>query len=78
MKPKMTKAEACAWRERWRLVNQAEIQEIRATSFETRFRQLAAMMQTAITLGWASSKPEEIDSIRQRWIRLKSSAHDPR
>lgn len=78
MTPKTTKAEARAWLDRWRLVNESEIQEIRAASIDTKFRQLAAMMQTAIVLGWATSTPEEIDAIRRRWVRLKSCPHDTR
>jgi len=76
MARKITKAEARAWRRQWRLVNEAEIQERRTTPIEKKFRQLAAMMQTALVLGWKTSTPEEIEAIRERWIRLKSLQND--
>lgn len=76
MKQESTKAQIRAWHERWRIVNEAEIQELRATSMDEKFRQLAAMMQTAIVLGWESSTPQEIDVVRQRWARLRSRPHD--
>jgi len=78
MKPAMTKEDAHAWKERWRAIREVECEELRSTPIDTKFRQLASMMQTARVLGWHTSTPEEIEYIRQLWIRLKSSSHDPR
>jgi len=74
----MNKADVQAWRRRWRLVNAFEKQELRATTVETKFRQLAAMMQTALVLNWETSTEAELKALRQRWIRLKRARHDAR
>ena len=71
MKPTISKAEAQAWMRRWRLVNEAEIDELRATPIETKFRQLAAMMAMAEGLDWQASTEVEIEAVRERWLRLK-------
>jgi hypothetical protein len=67
----MTKADARAWKRRWRLVNETHRQELRDKPMETKFRQLAAMMYTARTLGWKTSTDAELRKIRARWARLK-------
>ncbi len=71
MNPKMTKAEARAWMDRWRIVNEAEIEELRNTSSEVKFRRLATLMHTARVLNWKTSTEAEDEIVRQRWIRLK-------
>lgn len=75
-KPVMTREEARAWKERWRAMRELEIEELRNTPMETKFRQLAAMMQSARVLGWRTSTPEEIERVRRLWVRLKSAVHD--
>ena len=38
---------------------------------ETKFRQLASMMQSAFQLGWSSATDAEIEATRALWVRLK-------
>lgn len=73
----MTRAEARAWKRRWRLVAAAHRDELRTTPMETKFRQLASMMQTAIQLGWSSATDAEIEATRALWVRLKEQ-HEAR
>ncbi len=70
-RPIMTKEEARAWKERWRLVNEIERQELRAMTPIEKLRQLATMMEAARDFGWQTSTPEEIEAIRARWRRLR-------
>lgn len=67
MKPIVSKAEARAWKRRWKLVNDLERDELRRTSIDTKFRQLAAMMQSALVLDWHTSTESELKAIRQRF-----------
>ncbi len=59
-----------AWAARWALVAEAEREELRATSLEQKFTQLAAMMESARALRWATTDPDEVDEVRARWKRL--------
>ena len=71
MKRQMTKAEARAWMDRWKIVNDFEREELRRTPIETKVRQLAAMMAMALRLDWHTSTDAELRLIRERWVRLK-------
>jgi hypothetical protein len=67
---KMTKAEAQAWMERWRLVNEVTIEEARAATPEERLRDLDQLGKWGQFLGWPADDPQ-VEEVRQRWIRLK-------
>ncbi|MCC7201700.1 MAG: hypothetical protein IT393_03405 [Nitrospirae bacterium] len=43
---------ANAFRDRWKLVNAAEIEELRRTSFDKKIQQLASLMFSVSALGW--------------------------
>lgn len=70
----MTKAEARAWMERWKRVNDFEREELRATPIDTKFRQLAAMMRMARALGWDAESQDDVSRVRALWVRLKKKA----
>lgn len=74
MKLTMTKEEARAWRERWKLVNDFEREELRRMSMAEKSRQLEVLMNTAHECGWQTSTDEEIARVRNLWIRLKRAA----
>jgi hypothetical protein len=71
MKRKMTKTEAQAWAARWRLVNQAELDELRKTPPETKLRQLAALMASVDAFGWRAAFAADQVEVRERWNRLR-------
>jgi hypothetical protein len=52
-------------------VAEAEREELRATPMERKFAQLAAMMESAQALGWATTDPREVEEVRARWMRLR-------
>ena len=68
---KMTKAEAEAWKKRWRLVNELEVQELRSTSMDLKVRQLGTLMRLAFHLGWVDKLAAEEQEVRSRWQRLR-------
>ncbi len=67
---RLTPAEASAFTARWQLVADAEREELRSTSLVQKFAQLAALMASARSLGWATTDPAEVDAVRARWNRL--------
>jgi hypothetical protein len=67
----MDREQARAYVERWKLVNETEIRELRETSVETKFRQLAALMESALALGWTTTDEAEVEAVRERWNRLR-------
>lgn len=66
----MSPEEAKAFAARWKLVADAEREELRATSLEQKFAQLSALVDSARALGWATTDPAEVDEVRARWNRL--------
>lgn len=67
----MDRSQALAWKERWRLVRQRQIEEQRAMTIEERLRQLDAMFVLAHELGWDESLAAEEEGVRERWSRLR-------
>ena len=70
----MTRADVEAYRSRWNLVNQAEIEELRVTSAATKFRQLAALMASIDDFMWPTDRDGEVAEVRARWQRLRQAA----
>ena len=73
MKRRMTVGEARAFAARWRLANDAEIAELRATSPAVKLKQLAALMSSAGPMGWTEALAAEENEVRQRWIKLRKA-----
>ena len=71
-KRSMTKSELQAYRKRWKIVNDAEREELRGSSPELRLRQFAALMASVDAFGWRSALEEGVDEVRKRWQRLRS------
>jgi hypothetical protein len=71
MARRLTKAQAQAFRDRWRLVNAREEEELRATSLAVRWQQFNTLLLWAHQFGWAPALAEGEDEVRQRWARLR-------
>lgn len=67
---RMTPEEGRAFAARWQLVADAERDELRRTPMEQKLAQLAALMESARSLGWQTTDPAEIEAVRARWNRL--------
>ncbi|MBI1899870.1 MAG: hypothetical protein HYS13_01995 [Planctomycetia bacterium] len=76
MNERLTSAKARAWKTRWKRVNLAERRELRRTSPDERFRQLAALMASASSLGASETSPGEEAEVRERWNRLRKAYRD--
>lgn len=68
----MTREEGLAWRERWREVNRAELEELRMSTPEADLRALAAVMDFALSFPPPDEK--EDNEVRARWVRVKRHA----
>lgn len=68
---RMKPEDAQAWVKRWQLVNDAEREELRATSIDLKLRQWAAMMILAKQLGWSEALSAEEEVVRYRWNLLR-------
>jgi len=66
-----TAAEIRAWKKRWELVNQREIEELRAMSPEVKLRQLDALMRSVDQMGWREELEQGVEEVRERWNKLR-------
>ena len=65
MKGLITKKEAREFKKRWRLVNEAELQELRETPPARKLQQLAALMASVKAFhGWTEALSAEEDEVR--------------
>lgn len=69
----LTKADARAFRERWRLVNAREEEELRSTSMEVKLQQFNTLLRWAHEFGWEEALKEGEAEVRERWIRLRKA-----
>lgn len=67
----LTKAQARAFRRRWRLVNAREEEELRSTSLEVRLQQFNTLLRWAHQFGWTAALGEGEAEVRKRWARLR-------
>ena len=72
MKPmaSITPAEAHAYFERWDLVKEIELAELRRTSMDTKLRQLSALMASRSLFGVDPERESGMQLVRDRWARL--------
>lgn len=71
MKGRITRAEAKAFKTRWKAANSAEKEELRTTSAAKKLRQLAALTSSTASLGWTEALASEEAEVRNRWNRLR-------
>jgi len=67
----MTKAEIHAWRRRWKIMNELELEDLRNTPPETCLRQLESLYASVDVLGCREALEAGEQKVRERWIRLK-------
>ncbi len=75
IKKLLSKDMANAFRDRWKLMNAAEIEELRQTSLDKKLQQLASLMCSASELGWHKGLSEGESELRERWNRLRMAYH---
>ena len=66
----ITPAEAQAYFERWELVKEIELAELRHTSMDTKLRQLSVLMASRSLFGVDAERENGTQLVRDRWARL--------
>jgi hypothetical protein len=66
----ITPAEAQAYFERWDLVKEIELAELRRTSLDTKLLQLSALMASRSLFGVDPGRENGVRLVRDRWTRL--------
>ena len=66
----ITSAEAQAYLQRWELVQEIELAELRRTSMDTKLRQLSALMASRSLFGIDPERENGMQLVRDRWARL--------
>jgi hypothetical protein len=72
-RPLLSKEDALAFRERWRLVNAREIEEMRSASMELKLQQFNTLLAWARELGWNEELRKGEAEVRERWMRLRKA-----
>jgi hypothetical protein len=75
MKNRSTKSEAKAFRTRWKIVNNAEREELRSMPVIEKFNQLVALMSSVEAMGWTKALATEEKEVRNRWNKLRRRYH---
>ena len=60
-----------ARKQRWKLLNEFEIAELRATPMKVKLQQLAALMASVDFFGWRSALEEDDLAGWDRWQKLR-------
>jgi hypothetical protein len=66
----ITPAEAQAYFNRWELVKEIELTELRRTSMDTKLRQLSALMASRNLFGVDPERESGVQLVRDRWALL--------
>jgi hypothetical protein len=66
----ITPAEAQAYFNRWELVKEIELTELRRTSMDTKLRQLSALMVSRSLFGVDPERESGVQLVRDRWALL--------
>ena len=75
MKNRITKSEAKAFRTRWKIVNNAEREELGSMPVIEKFNQLVALMSSVGAMGWTKALTAEDKEVRNRWSKLRRYYH---
>jgi hypothetical protein len=70
-KRRLTPEEARAFKERWRFVNEMDRLELERLTVDDRIRQLAVLMTSVDSFGWAEKLQAESDASWKNWQRLR-------
>ena len=70
MQPRLDPEEVKAFVNRWKIVREEEVAELRATPLARKLETAAALMASGRALGWATTDPTEVEAVRARWQAL--------
>lgn len=69
----ITAEQAREYLSRWRLLREAEIDQLRSTSMETKLRQLAVLMASRSLFRTDTERERQADEVRERWNRIREA-----
>jgi hypothetical protein len=72
----ITPEQAREYLQRWKLVRQAESEELRKVSMETKLQQLAVLMASRGLFGSDRERDSRVGEIRDRWARIRQALCD--
>ncbi|MBK6599136.1 MAG: hypothetical protein IPG25_15170 [Proteobacteria bacterium] len=72
----ITTDDAAAYLARWRLVQQAEVAELRCTPMATKLCQLAALVAARDLFPAEPDRDVQAEEVRIRWARLRQALSD--
>ena len=75
MTTKITKIEANAFRERWRIANAEERKLRLGMSMHQKLQQLNQLLAWGKYFGRKIPRAKEADAVRRRWLELRRSSH---
>lgn len=70
---RITPKQAKSYLDRWKLVSEAEAEEVRRTPMETKLRQLAALMASRHLFAPEPDREGAVRLVRERWTRLRQT-----
>lgn len=72
----ITSRQARSYLDRWKLVHEAEVQELRNASLDIKARQLAVLMASRDLFKADVEREMEVDAIRERWALIRGAVRD--
>jgi hypothetical protein len=72
----ITSQDARRYLQRWALVEERELAELRKTSIETKSRQLAALMASRDLFRKDHDRDKGVREVRERWDRIRKALGD--
>lgn len=69
----ITAEQAQSYLDRWKLVQEAEVQELRNSPLDIKARQLSVLMASADLFAKDDNRQKEVDVVRERWARIRGA-----
>ena len=69
----ITPEQALGYLNRWKLVRQTELDELRSASMETKLRQLSILMASRSLFRDDVEREKQVDELRDRWARIRKA-----
>lgn len=69
----ITSKQAQDYLNRWKLLHEVEIQELRSASLDLKARQLATLMASRNLFREDHDRQKDVDAVRQRWSRIREA-----
>lgn len=72
----ITSRQAQSYLNRWKLVHEVEVQELRNASLDIKARQLAVLMASRDLFKADLEREKEVNVLRERWALLRGAVRD--